>query len=228
MNPALHRRGSSDANIWASVAGPGNEYRLPDKFESSDLILDIGLNTGAFAYACLQRGAGKVIGFEPDPENYTIARKQLKQEIKDGRVEIYPLAVIGGSGFEWRTFSGTVISDGQINHGGAFLFGENGEDYGLKKYIVNTPIQVPCIGFEDIIHDHGMNRRLVKLDCEGSEFEIINHSSDLCGYQEAVGEYHGYQGRSGEQLSHMMKIAFTTELVPHPNSAMGLFFARRK
>lgn len=227
MNRALFRHGTSDANIWQNVVD-NNEYRLVDQFDPNSLILDIGGNTGAFTYACIQRGAAKVIAFEPDPDNFHIFRKQLKAEIADGRVEVYPLAVVGGSGFSWRTFSGVVQKDGEVNHGGAFLFSEEGSDFGLGQYIVNRPFLVPCIGFEGIIFTPGMNRRLVKLDCEGSEFEIINHSSDLCGFQQAVGEYHGYEHRTGKQLARMMQNTFTTEIVPHPNSELGLFFSSQK
>lgn len=224
MNAAFFRPGTSDLNIWKNVV-ENDEYRISQMTEN-DCCLDIGANTGAATYACIQRGAGKVIAFEPDPDNFLLFRKQLKQEIKDGRVEVYPLAVVGGSGFSWRTFSGVVQKDGEVNHGGAFLFSEDGGDYGLGEYIVGKPFKVPCIGFEEIVFPD-MNRRLCKVDAEGSEFEIINKSRDLRGFQEAVGEYHGYEGRSGVDLSQMLSASFDVELVPHHDSDLGLFFALR-
>lgn len=226
MNPALYRIGTSDRSIWHNVVEL-NEYRLPEKFSESDVILDIGGNTGAFSYACIQRGAGKVIAFEPDPDNFLLFRKQLKQEIKDGRCEVYPLAVVGGSGFSWRTFSGVVKKDGEINHGGAFLLGEDGNDYGLGEYIVNKPFRVPCIGIYDVEQmapEH--NIRLLKLDCEGSEWGILN-TAYLSRYKQIVGEYHPSPGFDRKYLEILLAQT-RYKIVQHPHSDLGLFFAERK
>lgn len=226
MNPALFRIGTSDRAIWENVNNL-NEYRLPEKFSENDVILDIGGNTGAFSHACIQRGAGKVIAFEPDPDNFLIFRKQLKQEIKDGRCEVYPLAVVGGSGFSWRTFSGVVKKDGEINHGGAFLLGPDGNDYGLGEYIVNKPFKVPCIGIEeacDLTGDYQV--RLMKLDCEGSEWEILS-KAHLSDFEQIVGEYHPVDRFDRSMLEQILS-KMETEIVPHPNSELGLFFAHWK
>jgi FkbM family methyltransferase len=228
MNRALFRHGTSDANVWESVVDR-NEYRLPDKFEPNSLVLDIGANIGSFSYACIQRGAAKVIAFEPDPDNFALFRKQLKSEIFNGLVEIYPLAVVGGSGFSWRTFSGVVRSDGQINHGGAFLFSEEGSDYGLGEFIMNRPFQVPCIGLDEIVLPDGMNFRTLKIDAEGAEWEILSSSTQPTLFESIVGEYHPHKGCNREYLSTLFSVCnYEAEIVPHPNSELGLFFAARK
>jgi FkbM family methyltransferase len=227
-NRALFRPGTSDENVWNDVAGPRNEYRLPDQFEPNSLVLDIGANIGAFSYACLQRGAAKVIAFEPDPDNYALYRKQLKAEIADGRAEVYPLAVVGGSGFSWRTFSGVVAKDGEVNHGGAFLFSKQGSDYGLSQYITGRPFEVPCIGIHDVLKKWP-HPRLCKLDCEMGEFEITDSlwAAQEDGPDEVVGEYHPYGDNTLERLLENLSSAqYVTEVVPHHNSTMGLFFSK--
>jgi FkbM family methyltransferase len=227
MNRALFRHNTSDANIWENVVGR-NEYKLADQFEPGSLVLDIGGNTGAFTYACIQRGAAKVIAFEPDPDNFHIFRKQLKAEIADGRVEVYPLAVVGGSGFSWRTFSGVVQKDGEINHGGAFLFSKKGSDYGLSEYITGRPFEVPCLGIQDVLSKWEAPS-LCKLDCEMGEFEITDSLWAAVDRRPAkvVGEYHPYGDNTLERLIENLKCAdYETEVVPHLNSTMGLFFSR--
>jgi FkbM family methyltransferase len=224
-NPALYRIGTSDRSIWHNVVEIG-EYKLPD-MGPDDVCIDIGSNTGAATYAMLQKGAGKVIAFEPDPDNFLLYRKQLKQELKDGRCEIYPLAVVGGSGFSWRTFSGVVEKDGEINHGGAFLFSESGSDYGLGKYIKNRPFTVPCIGFDEIEIPEGMNRRLLKIDAEGSEWEILPQSRNVSEFQTLVGEYHPTRNNQCYELQNSLR-EFDWTFQPHPGSELGLFFAERK
>lgn len=226
MNRALFRHGTSDAAIWHNVLDL-NEYRLSDQFSPGSLVLDVGGNTGAFTYACIQRGAAKVIAFEPDPDNFNIFRKQLKAEIADGRVEVYPLAVVGGSGFSWRTFSGVVQKDGEINHGGAFLFSQAEGDYGLGQYIVNRPFRVPCIGFDEIEYEGQLDLALLKCDAEGAEWEIFPESLGVGGFKRLVGEYHGHKKNHHFLLSQKLS-GFNWEFVPHPDSDMGLFFADRK
>ena len=225
MNSALFRPGTSDYNIWKNVV-ENDEYRFPQMTEN-DCCLDIGANTGSATYAMLQKGAGRVVAFEPDPENYFLFRKQLKQEISDGRVEVYPLAVVGGSGFSWRTFSGVVQKDGELNHGGAFLFSQEGSDYGLGEYIVGRPFKVPCIGFDEIEFPDGMVRRLLKLDAEGSEWSIMKDSLGVGGFERIVGEYHPHSGYGPNFFAEEM-LGFTFKLAPHPNSELGLFWAIRK
>jgi len=176
----------------------------------------------------LQKGAGKVIAFEPDPDNFLLFRKQLKQEIKDGRVEVYPLAVVGGSGFSWRTFSGVVEKDGEINHGGAFLFSKDGSDYGLGQYIRNKPFDVPCLGIHSVL-EKWKDIRLCKLDCEMGEFEITDSfwAAQQLRPLEVVGEYHPYGNNTLERLLENLSTAgYETEVVPHPDSTMGLFFSK--
>lgn len=232
MNKALWRIGTSDRNIWENVVDR-DEYRLPEMTEN-DVCLDIGANTGAATYAMLQKGAGKVIAFEPDPDNFLLFRKQLKQEIKDGRCEVYPLAVVGGSetGFTWRTFSGPVEKDGEINHGGAFLFTEEGGDYGLGEYIKNRPFKVPCIDLWDAIQaiSPGLKLplRLLKLDCEGSEWGILRNSEAIWEFQEIVGEYHPHGENQQSTLFEQLNSHFNVTVTPHPGSKLGLFFASRK
>lgn len=226
-NPALFRPGTSDRNIWKSVVD-GDEYCLPNMTQQ-DVCVDIGGQTGAATYAMLQKGAGKVIAFEPDPNNFLLFRKQLKQEIKDGRVEVYPFAVVGGIGVSWRTFSGPVQKDGEVNHGGAFVFGPHEDDHGFGQYIMNQPQKVLCIAFDEIgvISDLGDNRRLLKIDAEMSEWEILLESMGVGGFRQIVGEYHPTGSYKTSDLEKTL-IGFEWTFQPHPNSELGLFWATRK
>lgn len=224
MNASLFRAGTSDANIFNAVV-THNEYKLADRFEPTDLILDIGACIGAFAYACVQRGAGRVMCFEPDPENYVLLRQHLADEIRAGKVETFPVAV--ANDFAFRTFSGVVKKDGETNHGGAYLFGCDGDSYGLDQYIVNKPFRVVTIPFCVIGVPFGFEPRLLKLDCENSEHEIAC-SANVAKFPQIVGEYHPRAGCTGETLKAQLEsLGFTVGLHPWPNSDLGLFFGRK-
>ncbi len=49
-----------------------NEYRLPSRFEPTDVILDVGGHIGTFSHAVLARGAGQVYCCEPDADNFRV------------------------------------------------------------------------------------------------------------------------------------------------------------
>jgi len=224
VNPELFREGTSDENIHKSVV-EFNEYRIPERFETDDLILDIGAHVGNFAYACTQRGAGRVMCFEPDPENYALLRQHLEDEIAIGRVETFPVAV--SNRFEFRWFSGPILGEDECNHGGAYLFGRNNDSYGLGPSLLIHPYRVVTIAFDDIEFPDGFNRRLLKLDCERSEHEIIQ-SASVASFPQIAGEYHPCGDRTGESLkARLEQLGFAVGLFPWRDSELGLFFCRK-
>ena len=224
MIAELFREGTSDWNVYRSVFD-SNEYRLCDSFDPNSLIIDVGAHIGCFAYACTQRGAGRVMCFEPDPENYHLLRQHLAAEIATGKVETFPVAVTNSLGF--RTFSGVVRKDGETNHGGAYLFGADKDSYGLDEFIVNPPFRVVSIPFDAIEFPDGFSRRLVKLDCENSEHEIAL-SKELATFPQIVGEFHPYGDNTAERLKERLQAhGFEVGLHPWENSELGLFFCRK-
>src|SRR5919109_162873 len=70
-----------------------NEYRLPDRFAPSDIVIDVGAHIGAFAYAVVQRGGEHVCSIEPDETNCAIAAEHLRPYIDKGYVRLMQRAV---------------------------------------------------------------------------------------------------------------------------------------
>jgi len=181
-----------------------NEYKLPTRFDSSDVILDIGAHIGSFTFATLVRGAGKVISVEAHPDNVKLVRQHLSDCIASGQVEIHHGAV-------WRSdMTDTSVSisdfptinDTLTNTGGATVSDSS----------AGQP--VPTISLDDLIADQHI--RLLKLDCEGSEFPILLTSHKLHQVQEIIGEYHEWDGFTVEELlAHLAVQGFTTEHKPH-------------
>jgi hypothetical protein len=87
-NALLHTRpGTTDQLIYEWVV-EANEYGLPDRFEPSDIVVDIGVHIGAFAHAALIRGCGHVHGVEADLENVRVATENLRRYIDEGAVTL--------------------------------------------------------------------------------------------------------------------------------------------
>lgn len=60
---------------------------------AGDTVLDCGANVGVFTRKALSQGAGLVVAIEPAPENLLCLRKTFEDEIRAGRVIVYPKGV---------------------------------------------------------------------------------------------------------------------------------------
>lgn len=151
-----------------------NEYRLPERFRETDVVIDIGAHIGSFAYACLRRGAGKVISFEPDPENAALAARNLAHF--GSRCELHAAAV-------WR-------SDGRVPN---LLLGRAKERLNTGGHSVVSDgggVAVPVIALDAVLASLAGPIRLLKIDCEGAEYPILFTSRHLDRVASIVGEFH--------------------------------------
>src|SRR5262245_30357475 len=81
------RSGTLDQAIFNGV-DVFNEYRLPDRFQPDEIVIDIGAHIGTFAEAAVSRGCRKVYCIEPDRTNCEIAAAHLRPYIENGWVEL--------------------------------------------------------------------------------------------------------------------------------------------
>jgi FkbM family methyltransferase len=161
-----------EVTLWHEIVNL-NEYKLPDRFEPDDVILDIGAHCGIFTTMCLERGAGRVIGVEPHPDNL----QRLRHNMKDfsDRVILVPAAA-------WRC----GVSPGHVfiaQHPGAMHSG------GWSAIGTKQGLSVHTVPF-DVVVKLAAPIRLVKLDCEGSEWGILETFNDWHLVKAWCGEYH--------------------------------------
>ncbi|HEY2787473.1 MAG TPA: FkbM family methyltransferase [Fimbriiglobus sp.] len=224
--PFHFRPGTLDRAIYREVVVE-NEYRLPDRFEPTDLIVDVGCHIGSFAAACLGRGAGRVVSFEAEVSNHTISRQNLARY--GARADVRRVAV-------WRSdvpveFLSFATSPDPANTGGGRVGGESGG-------------RVPAVALDQVVKElttNGGRIRLLKLDCEGSEYPILLTATTLDRVEELLGEYHncsfvspqdrvdGRDHYTGTDLKACLEAnGFRVELRPNPrNPNVGEFFAKR-
>ncbi|HEV7505248.1 MAG TPA: FkbM family methyltransferase [Thermoanaerobaculia bacterium] len=188
MHPLHVRPGTGDRGICHLVVHR-NEYRLPARLGESDLVVDIGAHVGSFAYAALLRGSRRVWAVEADAENVRMAHQNLAPFLTRGEATLLHGAV-------WRSdanddvlrfsgypgYEGLPRLQGIVNTGGGSVIwaGEG--------------TVVPKLAFDDLmarVTGEGKERvRLVKLDCEGSEWPILLTSRTLGWIDEICGEFH--------------------------------------
>ena len=70
----------------------------PVAIRTGDVVFDVGSHLGAFTRFALQRGAGLVVAFDPEPTNLTCYKRTFQQELAEGRIILVEAAVWEASG----------------------------------------------------------------------------------------------------------------------------------
>lgn len=169
-----------DRKTWDEVA-LYNEYKLPNRFRSDDVIIDVGAHVGAFTWSCVRRGAGLVIAVEPMQEN----RERLIANTHKERNQVEVIA----KGL-WLENGSLVLQDQPCHEAGvATTYNLLQQSESGQGRVVET------ITLESLIdHACGLSRsgmvRLLKLDCEGGEYPGLLWAPNLGRVQEICGEIH--------------------------------------
>ena len=166
-----------DLSIWTSVLND-DEYRI-DPLLPEDIVLDIGMHTGSFCARAYMAGSRRIYGFEVDADNFRLAQANV-----GSIAQVYNAAVVRSD--ERKADPVYYAGYGVDNTGAGTIFGREGAT-------------VQTVAFDDIIGPN-TNVRLVKMDCEGSEFPILYTSRLLHHVREFVGEWHMNHPQLAEQF----------------------------
>jgi len=176
------RAGTWDLEIYNCIA-IRNEYELPNKLNKSDIIIDIGAHIGSFSRVCLNKGAGTVVSFEPHPENFKMCLDNVPE------ATVYNLAVSGDN----NPVSIQVDFPGPNTGGDATCLG-----------LVPGKYLIPSITLDEIVKEFD-SVSIVKMDCEGAEFNILLNFTSFNKVKKFVGEYHLGQDWDVKILKNLFK-----------------------
>ena len=221
------RPGTIDRRLFREVVVQ-NQYRLPRRFRPDDVVIDVGGHVGSFAYAVLRRGAGAVWCCEPGATNFRLLQHNLFPYRDRARLV---------HGAVWR-------SDRAATHLGLHNPDRPANTGAIQVTDGPAPRRVPAVPFDELIdratEDGARRVRLLKLDCEASEWPILLTSRRLDRIDAICGEYHvippagpfavaGHEEYSPELLErHLGAHGFRVRSVPEPRQVgLGLFFAER-
>lgn len=195
-----YREDTYDWGIFNAVV-VADEYGLSGMVLDDGAVIDIGAHIGSFAYKARQVGAGVIHCYEPEPDNYRLLTRNA--------------SFVGCKTFNeavWSRTTGVRLEKGRCNNTGA--------NYTFDDPSGSTPAVDLATAIDRVLADSGKDRvALLKLDCEGAEFEILPNA-DLSKVDRVVAETHDSR-RTPELLVYLTKCGFNVE---HRHAAGDLGF----
>ncbi len=142
---------------------------LVDQLPAAPVVIDIGANAGFFVVQLLSKvEQATVYAYEPMPANVRAFRQTIEQNPRLGAsVRLFPMAVTGRPAEQLELFA-EAEENSQVVASVFAGFNPN-----------NTQkLTVPCVTLTDIIQQNGLQTiDLLKVDCEGSEYDILYHTA---------------------------------------------------
>lgn len=181
-----------------------------------DVVIDIGANIGTFAIYAATRAEGvKVYAYEPFPENFTYLRRNLSDS-RLNNIIVHQCAVAGGHEQRMLQVANAWILN-SLAEKDAALAGKGA-------------VSVDCVTLAEIVEE-AERCDLLKIDCEGSEYEIFYSTPDetLGRIKRIVGEYHegsGAPAKTGKALCEYLRArSFRIDHLEILDESTGAFFA---
>lgn len=192
-----------------------DEYKyLPVR---NKLVVDIGANIGDSPIYFALRGAEKIVAIEPAPKNFEAAKKNVKLNNLEEKIELLQ-AGVGNK-------KGKIKVDTT----------KSGTRYSLQEEMSNI-LEVPLITLKDILDNTNADDCILKIDCEGCEYEILLSADPeiLRRFSHIQLEYHyGYKNLQSKLEKNGFKIRKSKpkrgkQIHPNiPNTYVGYIYAER-
>lgn len=165
--------------------------RLYDGFPPhSPFVLDVGMNIGAAALFFAGIKGWDVIGYEPFPETLSAAENAIARSGLGERIEPRAAALAGKSGTLRVPFHAASRSTNSLY--GNLDAARTGEDIEIPISLLDARE-----AFGDALERAGDRPLLAKVDCEGSEYEILARLAEaglLTKTATYIVEYHAVPG----------------------------------
>jgi FkbM family methyltransferase len=174
--------------------------------ERGDRVVDIGANIGVYSLWAARRGA-EVAAYEPAPDTFPHLLSNVSQAARITPIQAAVVGVSPPSGsvslflHEERSTRNTVL----------------GQEVGTGEPL-GRHVDVPAVGISEVL---GKSCDLLKVDCEGAEFDIFAAAEDvmLRRARRIVLEFHRVAGHPDELLGRLVSAGFTASLLEGVDSA---------
>jgi len=142
-----------------------DDYKMAELGLPGATVIDIGANLGAFAVLAAMLGARDVRAYEPHPDTFRALEQNVQGSRVAGRITPVNAAVGGWARSDWLTGDG----------GGAHLADQTLTDLAARA---DEGREVAVLDVDSVLASV-QGEVVLKLDCEGAEYEIIDGLTDL-------------------------------------------------
>jgi FkbM family methyltransferase len=203
------RKNAIQFDVPRTLLGIFKEIYLSDIYAMAPLctilppcpkIVDVGANVGIFSLRLLAlKPDATVFAYEPLPSNFdTLHGNADRNPQLHNSLRVFQCAVTGKSESEQK------------------IFFNPDEPYTPTASLIQSfaasnrkSVQVPTVSLDTIVEEHALERiHLLKLDCEGSEFDILSGAAPevLAKVDAIVMEVHESGDQTIERMQHDLDV----------------------
>ncbi|MFQ5731658.1 MAG: FkbM family methyltransferase [Planctomycetaceae bacterium] len=174
-----------------------DSYRVDELPMTRPVVVDVGAHIGCFTRRFhAHNPTAHIIAVECCPENIPALRKNAGSiaTVVEGALTYEPDVAILNAVYPGCVSTGgsTVLPRAELERRvESQQLGERPEDGESRRYWADFR-DVRTLSVEELLEDHRIDRiDVLKLDCEGSEFSILENTTSRDHIGVIVGEYHG-------------------------------------
>jgi len=170
FNEFFVRDNKSDEWVIKEVINP-NTYQKALNINKNDIVLDLGLNIGAFAVFWGYK-AKQCFAYEPEIENFNIAKKNIDlNNIKN------------------CTLINSAVTGSDEKHTYFYVgLGSRKDGHSILPFRGRKKTKVSCLNINDILKATKANK--IKIDIEGAEYEVIKAIENWKQIDAIIFEWH--------------------------------------
>jgi FkbM family methyltransferase len=165
------------------------EYDVPIDWSGLRTIADVGAHVGAFTvYAAFRAPQARVVAVEPEPRNFRDLSANVERNGLGGRVEALNRALGSPGSVVELHVPPNRESGSTFEPGGAVVSAEG-------------------VSLEQLLVRLGGSVDLLKLDCEGAEWDLLDAAAEggWQGVARIVMECHAIRGHSVDEMAERLK-----------------------
>ncbi len=189
-----------------------NINSLKQELNNESIIVDIGANVGFFSFLILSKiEVKKIYAFEPIPKNANFF-KDIISENKNLQDKILLLSV-AVTGTDHESIDLFLDDTNELT--------ENASVFAEYKSTSTIKVSVPSISLSKFFEQYKITEiDFLKLDCEGSEFDIIYNTAPslLKRIKKMIVEVHDVEGDPKSNITYFSKHLQSVGFVTHSES----------
>ncbi|UQY80232.1 FkbM family methyltransferase [Candidatus Hepatincola sp. Av] len=193
------RIGNTTANTNIIHSYTGSNY----EFKEGDIVLDVGANIGMYSIKLLQHFPFvKIYAFEPILENFELLCENIRLNNLEKNIIPINKAICSHNNGVYMKYLPFFPAGSSSNN----LLIERRNSLQYYSVLSEKPIFVESTTLDAFLQEHNIDKvKLIKMDCEGAEKEIIYNTKVLPKFEYFVVELHFSKTENNEIIDYLKK-----------------------